>query len=325
MRYILALDEGTTSARAVVYDTFEDKIIAQAHQEFKLIYKQSGWVEADAVQIYAAQVAALNEVIAQSDIDLKNVYGIGVTNQRETVVVWDRVTGAPLYNAIIWQCRRTAKYCETLSEDKQLCESIQLKTGLRIDAYFSATKIKWLLDNVSGLKMRAERGEVLIGTIDSYIIYRLSRGKCFVTDMSNASRTMLFNIHTKMWDKDLLQLFGIPLCALPRVIGSDEKAGKTAILNRDIDICGIAGDQQAALFGQTCFKEGDAKNTYGTGCFILINSGKIPKVSVNSLLTTIAWKIKGEVTYAYEGSVFNAGSAVQWLRDKMDFFKQSSD
>ena len=323
MRYIIALDEGTTSAKAVIYDAEGGRIIASAGRGFSLTYPRSGWVETDAVQLWGAQYGALSEVLAESDVDLRDVYGIGVANQRETVVVWDRATGAPLHNAIIWQCRRTADFCAKLREDEAMARKIREKTGLTIDPYFSASKMRWLLENVDGLRERAERGEVCLGTVDSYIIFRLTGGS-FVTDVSNASRTMLMNTGTCDWDDELLELFGIPRVALAEIIGSDENAGHTISLKRDVPVTGIAGDQQAALFGQCCFSAGEAKNTYGTGCFILMNTGS-RQVRSEKLLSTVAWKVGGKVTYALEGSVFNGGSSVQWLRDNLKFMESSCD
>lgn len=323
MRYIIALDEGTTSAKAVVYDVVTGKVVAQSNRYFNLEYPRSGWVETDAVRLWGAQYGALGEVIAESGIDLEDVYGIGVTNQRETVVVWDRATGAPLYNAIIWQCRRTADYCNALSEDKATADTIKMKTGLTIDPYFSASKMKWLLDNVDGLRERAEKGEICLGTIDSYVIFKLTGGR-FVTDVSNASRTMLMNINSLDWDDELLAFFGIPRKALAEIVDSDAVIGKTVLLKSDIPVAGIAGDQQSALYGQCCFSQGEAKNTYGTGCFILMNTGENAVYS-KKLLTTVAWKTRGKVNYALEGSIFNGGSTIQWLRDKLKFLERSSE
>ncbi|HPG91962.1 MAG TPA: glycerol kinase GlpK [Clostridia bacterium] len=324
-RYILALDEGTTSARCVLYDTLQNKIAHIASQEFDLIFPCAGWVEQDANTVWAAQYAALNETIAASGVKLKEIYGIGITNQRETVVLWDKKTGKPIYNAIVWQCRRTADFCDEIKKDADLVTKIQSKTGLVIDAYFSASKIKWILDNVKGARQKAKKGELLCGTIDTWIIYKLTQGKVHVTDPTNASRTMLYNINTMDWDDELLGFFDIPKNILPKVVDSDTVVGNAELLKLPLPICGIAGDQQSALFGQACFSAGCAKNTYGTGCFILMNTGNVPKISKNNLLTTVAWRVKGKTTYALEGSIFNAGSTVQWMRDKMDFFKESSE
>lgn len=324
-RYIVALDEGTTSARAVVYDVSEKKIISTAAHTFELSYPEPGWVEADALSIWGAQSASLGEVIAESGVSADEIYGIGVTNQRESVLIWDKRSGKPLHNAIIWQCRRTADYCEYLRSDPGVVKMIKQRTGLTVDSYFSATKLAWLLDNVEGAREKALRGEILAGTLDSYIIYRLTEGKSHVTDVTNASRTMLYNINEMCWDKELLRLFRIPEEILPEVIDSDAIAGKGTAVKGAPVICGILGDQQAALFGQACFEKGDAKNTYGTGCFILVNTGEKAVYSENNLITTIGWRRQGKTVYAIEGSVFNAGSAVQWLRDKLDFMKSSED
>lgn len=324
-RYILALDEGTTSARCVLFDTFENKIAHIAAQNFRLIYPKAGWVEQDANAVWAAQYAALNETVAASGVDMNEIFGIGITNQRETVVAWDKVTGKPVYNAIVWQCRRTAETCDEIKKDPALVEKIRKKTGLIIDAYFSASKIKWILDNVKGVRQKAREGRLLCGTIDTWLVYKLTQGKAHVTDPSNASRTMLYNINTMDWDDELLALFDIPRSVLPKVIDSDAVAGTADLLKTPLPICGIAGDQQSALFGQACFDEGSAKNTYGTGCFILMNTGSAPKFSSNNMLTTVAWCISGAPTYALEGSVFNAGSTVQWLRDNLGFFADSAE
>lgn len=324
-KYILALDEGTTSARCVLYDVRNNRIVNISSQEFELIFPKAGWVEQDANEVWANQFAALNETIAKSGIEVEEVYGLGITNQRETVVVWNKVTGKPIYNAIVWQCRRTADLCDKIKQDKAMSDKIQQKTGLVIDAYFSASKIKWILDNVDGARAMADKGQLLCGTIDTWLIYKLTRGKTFVTDASNASRTMLYNINTLDWDDELLKFFNIPRQMLPKVVDSNAVVGVADVLKAPLTICGIAGDQQSALFGQTCFSKGEAKNTYGTGCFILMNTGGKPTISANKMLSTVAWKLDGVPTYALEGSIFNAGSSVQWLRDNMDFFKVSKD
>lgn len=324
-RYILAMDEGTTNARCVLYDTQNDKIDTISSQEFDLIYPKNGWVEQDANEVWAAQYASLNETIAKSGVDLDDVYGLGITNQRETIVVWDKKTGKPIYNAIVWQCRRTAEFCNQIKKDPDMVYAIQQKTGLVIDAYFSASKIKWILDNVEHAREKAEKGQLLCGTIDTWIIYKLTLGKVHVTDASNASRTMLYNINTLSWDEELLKFFNIPRSMLPKVVDSNAVVGTADVLKTPITICGIAGDQHAALFGQTCFTKGSAKNTYGTGCFILMNTGDKPTLSKNNMLATIAWTLDGKPTYALEGSIFNAGSTVLWMRDNMDFFKESKD
>ncbi|MDD4291860.1 MAG: glycerol kinase GlpK [Clostridia bacterium] len=323
-RYILALDEGTTSARAVVYDCKSDSIIASVNTPIDLIYRQSGWVEQDARDLWGAQFGALNEVIAKSGVSLDDVNGLGITNQRETVLLWDKKTGIPLGNAIVWQCRRTAEFCNRLKE-RGLGDYIRKKTGLVIDAYFSASKIKWILDNTEGARERAKRGELCCGTVDSYLIYRLTEGAVHVTDVTNASRTMLMDINTLRWDRELLELFDIPEGILPRIVHSDATVGETTVLNKPIKICGIAGDQQAALFGQNCFDKGSAKNTYGTGCFILMNTGDEVCLSDNSLVSTVAWVVDNKPTYALEGSVFNAGSSVQWLRDSLGLISSSAE
>ena len=324
-RFIAAIDEGTTSARAVVFDVAKNSIISIVNTPFDLVYPQPGWVEVDANEIWAVQLSALTNVIAKSRVKLKDLAGIGIANQRETVVVWDKETGEPVYNAIVWQCRRTAEFCERLKNDEVTSQTIFRKTGLIIDAYFSASKIKWVLDNVEGVRERAEKGELLAGTVDSWLVYKLTDGKVHVTDISNASRTMLYNIKEKCWDDELLELFDIPKCLLAEVVDSDQIVGKTSVLKEEVDICGILGDQQSALFGHGCFEKGCAKNTYGTGCFILMNMGTVPKFLDNQLITTVAWTQGGKTVYALEGSIFNAGSAVQWLRDQVNFFHTSSE
>ncbi len=313
-RYIIALDQGTTSSRAMVFDTRTNRISGLKSKAFSQIYPRPGWVEHDAEEIWQSQLEVLKEVIAENRIPLDEIACIGIANQRETVVVWDKKTGKPIHNAIVWQCRRTAPFCLQLKIDGY-DELVRKKTGLVIDAYFSGSKIRWLLDNVPGAKEKADAGELAAGTVDSWLIWNLTGGKLHVTDYSNASRTMLFNIHTLQWDSELLGIMGIPAGMLPEVKPSSGIIGKTVrgILGPEVPISGIAGDQQAALFGQACFETGSAKNTYGTGCFILMNTGKTPHISNNRLLTTIAWSIGNEVEYALEGSVFNAGSAVKWL------------
>lgn len=317
-KYIVALDQGTTSSRAVIFDRAVSKIVAMKSVPLKQIYPAPGWVEHDPVEIWSGQIEALRGVMKDSGIIPSEVACIGITNQRETVVVWDKSTGKPLCNAIVWQCRRTAPICDKLKVGG-FTDVIKAKTGLVIDAYFSATKLKWILDNVDGAREKAQAGELLAGTIDTWLIWNLTGGKVHVTDYSNASRTMLYNIRELKWDEELLVEMGIPGCILPEVVPSSGCIGETqeSILGERIPISGIAGDQQAALFGQACFDEGSAKNTYGTGCFILMNTGKNPVQSNNNLLTTIAWHTDGRVEYALEGSVFNAGAAIQWLRDEM--------
>ncbi|MVT07947.1 glycerol kinase GlpK [Chitinophaga tropicalis] len=324
-KFILALDQGTTSSRAIIFN-HQGEMIAVSQKPFEQIFPQPGWVEHDANEIWYTQSSVAAEVIAKADLNGTNIAAIGITNQRETTVVWDRETGIPLYNAIVWQDRRTAKYCDELKE-KGLSEKIREKTGLVIDAYFSGTKVKWILDNVKGARERAEKGELCFGTIDSWLVWKFTRGAMHITDVTNASRTLLFNIHTMEWDKELLELFTIPESMLPQVKQSSEVYGETAttLFASKIPIAGIAGDQQAALFGQMCVDEGMAKNTYGTGCFLLMNTGNKPVLSKNNLVSTVAWKIDGKVTYALEGSVFVGGAAIQWLRDGLGIIKTSAE
>ena len=324
-QYILSLDQGTSSSRAIVFDR-NGSIRAVAQHEFEQIFPRSGWVEHDPHQIWASQAAVVAEAISKIDINGTNIAAIGITNQRETTIVWDVDTDEPVYNAIVWQDRRTSEYCDEL-RDRGLTETIQQKTGLIIDAYFSATKIKWILDNVPGARKRADEGKLRFGTVDSWLVWRLTRGSIHVTDVSNASRTMLFNINTLSWDKELLDLFEIPESMMPEVKSSSEVYGytTTTLFAHKVPIAGIAGDQQSALFGQMCVEPGSVKNTYGTGCFLLMNTGRKPIVSKNKLLTTVAWKIGDEVTYALEGSIFVAGSVVQWLRDGLGCINSSSD
>ena len=318
-KYILALDEGTTSARSILFDR-EGNVVSMAQHEFPQIYPRPGWVEHDPMDIYANQYASLTECIAKSGVDPAEIAGIGVTNQRETTIVWDKATGKPVYNAIVWQCRRTSEYCEKMSGH---AEMIAQKTGLKLDAYFSATKIKWILDHVDGARAKAERGELLFGTVDTWLLWKLTDGRAHVTDRTNASRTLLYNINTLAWDEELCKLFGVPTAMLPEVKSSSEIYGTMKLMGAEVPICGIAGDQQAALFGQTCFDEGEAKNTYGTGCFLLMNTGSKPVASKNGLVTTIAWGLNGRVEYALEGSIFVAGAAIQWLRDEMGLVENS--
>ncbi|WP_293925936.1 glycerol kinase GlpK [Sphingobacterium sp. UBA6320] len=323
--YILALDQGTTSSRAIVFSK-SGKIEAVAQKEFTQIYPESGWVEHDPKEIWSSQLSVFTEVMAKMKITPKNIKGIGITNQRETTIVWDRITGEPIYNAIVWQDRRTADYCKNI-EKQGYADLIQSKTGLRIDAYFSASKINWILDNVQGARERANAGELAFGTVDSWIIWNLTNGEVHVTDVSNASRTMLYNIETLDWDTELLTLFDIPERMLPKVASSSEIYGHTSgqILSSKVPIAGIAGDQQAALFGQMCTEKGMVKNTYGTGCFLLMNIGSKPILSKNNLVTTIGWKIGDEVVYALEGSVFIGGAVVQWLRDELGIIKNAQE
>ena len=317
-KYILSFDQGTTSSRAILFDK-AGAIIATAQQEFTQIFPKSGWVEHDAMEIWGTQSGVARQVLEETGTRPDEVAAIGITNQRETTVVWDKNTGKPVYNAIVWQCRRTASICDELKA-KGWTDAIRQKTGLILDAYFSGTKIKWILDNVAGARERAERGELLFGNIDTWLIWNLTRGKVHVTDYSNASRTMLFNINTLQWDDDILKELNIPRSMLPEVKPSSCVYGKTdehTFGGADIPIAGAAGDQQAALFGQACFAAGMAKNTYGTGCFLLMNTGTTPIISQNGLLTTIAWGIGDTVSYALEGSIFVAGAAIQWLRDQL--------
>lgn len=324
-QYILALDQGTSSSRAIVFDE-KGTTCAVAQREFRQIFPQSGWVEHDPHEIWASQASVIAEAISIMDINGLNLAGIGIINQRETTIVWDSETEEPIYNAIVWQDRRTSDYCDELKK-QGLTDMIRQKTGLIIDAYFSATKIKWILDNVAGARKRAEKGKLMFGTVDTWLIWRLTRGEVHVTDVSNASRTMLFNINTLDWDQELLDLFGIPRSMMPEVKSSSEVYGhtKTTIFAHKVPISGIAGDQQAALFGQMCTEPGMVKNTYGTGCFLLMNSGEKPILSQNNLITTVAWKIGDKVNYALEGSIFVGGSVVQWLRDGLHVINSSSE
>ena len=324
-QYILALDQGTSSSRAIVFDE-TGKSCAVAQREFRQIFPKSGWVEHDPHEIWSSQASVIAEAITMMDINGLNIAGIGITNQRETSIVWDSETEEPIYNAIVWQDRRTSDYCNEL-KSRGLTDMIRQKTGLIIDAYFSATKIKWILDHVPGARERAEKGKLLFGTVDTWLIWRLTRGEVHVTDVSNASRTMLFNINTLEWDQELLDLFEIPRSMMPEVKSSSEVYGhtKTTIFAHKVPIAGIAGDQQAALFGQMCTEPGMVKNTYGTGCFLLMNSGEKPILSKNNLITTVAWKIGDKVNYALEGSIFVGGSVVQWLRDGLGVINSSSE
>ena len=322
-QFIMSLDQGTTSSRAIIFNR-HGETISVAQKPFTQHFPTPGWVEHDAKEIWGSQIAVLTEALAKSGLEAKDIAAIGVTNQRETTVVWDRATGEPVCNAIVWQDRRTAKYCDSLHDKR---DWIRGKTGLIIDAYFSATKVKWILDNVENARKRAERGELCFGTIDTWLIWNLTKGEVFVTDPSNASRTMLYNIHTLDWDDELLALFDIPRSMLPEVRASSEVYGtvSTRYLEHPVPIAGIAGDQQAALFGQLCTEKGMLKNTYGTGCFLLMNTGDEAVTSKNNLLTTIAWKVGGKTTYALEGGVFVGGAAVQWLRDGARIIRTSAD
>ena len=324
-QYIMALDAGTTSNRAIVFDR-EGRIVSVAQKEFTQIFPQPGWVEHDANEIWSTMLGVAVEALAKSGATPKDIKGIGITNQRETTIVWDKETGEPVHNAIVWQCRRTSEFCDQMKE-QGYTDMIREKTGLVIDAYFSATKLKWILDNVPGVRERAEKGELLFGTVDTWLLWKLTKGRCHMTDYSNASRTMMYNIKELKWDEDILKLLDIPACMLPEVHDSSEVYGLASkhILGGEIPVAGIAGDQQAALFGQQCFSKGDAKNTYGTGCFLLMNTGDEPVFSENGLVTTLAWGIDGKVTYALEGSVFIAGASIQWLRDEMRLIDSAED
>lgn len=324
-KYILALDQGTSSSRAIVFD-HDGRICSTAQKEFPQHFPKPGWVEHDPKDIWSSEASVVAEAITSLGINGLDIAGIGITNQRETTIVWDAETGEPVYNAIVWQDRRTSEYCDSLKE-QNLTQFIREKTGLILDAYFSATKIRWILENVPGARAKAEAGKLRFGTVDTWLIWNLTRGDIHVTDVSNASRTMLFNIHTLKWDEELLELFGIPASMMPEVHSSSEIYGhtRTTLFAHKVPIAGIAGDQQAALFGQMCITPGSVKNTYGTGCFLLMNSGENPIMSSNNLLTTIAWKIGDKVNYALEGSIFVGGSVVQWLRDGLGIIKSSSE
>lgn len=322
-KYIMSLDQGTTSSRAILFDEHQN-IVGLAQKEFTQHYPRAGYVEHDPMEIYASIYGVMVEVLAMSGVTVADIKGIGITNQRETTIVWEKETGRPVYNAIVWQCRRTADICKKL-EAVGHENTIRQKTGLKLDAYFSATKIKWILDNIPNGKERAKRGELMFGTVDTWLIWKLTGGKAFVTDFTNASRTMLFNINTLEWDKEICDLLDIPMCMLPQVCSSSEIYGTTSLNGVDIPIAGIAGDQQAALFGQTCFDVGNVKNTYGTGCFMLMNTGDRPVSSAHGLLSTIAIGYGGKVNYALEGSVFVGGAVIQWLRDEMKMITESAD
>ena len=323
-KYIISLDQGTTSSRTIIFDKNQN-IISKFQQEYPQIYPKPGWVEHNPQDIYNSQYSTTIDALIQAEIEPSEIAAIGITNQRETTIVWDKDTGIPIYNAIVWQCRRTADMCEELKKDKEFAEYVKSSTGLLIDAYFSATKIKWILDNVEGAREKAEEGRLLFGTVDTWLVWKLTDGKVHITDCTNASRTMLFNINTLKWDKHILEKLNIPECMLPEVKNSSEIYGYTDKFGSKIPIAGIAGDQQAALFGQLCFEKGDVKNTYGTGNFILMNTGDTPSISSNGLITTIASSIDGKVNYALEGSVFVGGAVIQWLRDEMRFFSSACD
>ena len=324
-KYVMALDAGTTSNRCILFDR-QGKICSVAQKEFTQYFPKPGWVEHDADEIWSTQLGVAVEAMSKIGAEAADIAAIGITNQRETAIVWDKKTGEPVCHAIVWQCRRTAKFCDELME-QGLEDLIRQKTGLKIDAYFSGTKIRWILDHVEGARARAQKGELLFGTVETWLIWKLTRGKVHVTDYSNASRTMLFNIHTLEWDEDILRILDIPRAMLPEVKPSSCIYGESdpSFFGGAIPIGGAAGDQQSALFGQTCFRPGEAKNTYGTGCFLLMNTGETPVTSKNGLLTTIAWGLDGKVTYALEGSIFVAGAAIQWLRDEMRLIDSSED
>ena len=324
-KYILAIDQGTTSSRAILFD-HEMHIASMAQKEFQQIFPQPGWVEHDPIEIWASQAAVVAEAISKIGINGLNIAAIGIANQRETTIVWDIDTGEPVYNAIVWQDRRTSDFCDSLKA-QGLVDSIRKKTGLIIDAYFSGTKIKWILDNVPGAREKAEAGKLRFGNVDTWLIWQLTRGTVHATDVTNASRTMLFNINTLKWDEDMLQFLDIPASMLPEVKSCSEIFGytKTTIFAHEVPIAGVAGDQQAALFGQMCTEPGSIKNTYGTGCFVMLNTGDSPVISKNNLLTTVAWKIGDTVNYALEGSIYVGGSVVQWLRDGLGIIKSSAE
>ena len=323
-QYIAALDQGTTSSRCIIFDR-DQKIVGVAQREFTQIYPKPGWVEHDPMEIWSSQYSVLTEALAQTGISPEDIAAIGITNQRETTIVWDKNTGRPIYNAIVWQCRRTAGLCEELKQDGEFTAYIQKHTGLLVDAYFSATKIKWILDQVEGAREKALAGELLFGTVDSWLVWKLTGGRVHVTDCTNASRTMLFDIERLCWDEQIRQRLGIPLNMLPKVMDSSAVYGTANLQGVEVPIAGIAGDQQAALFGQTCFAPGEAKNTYGTGCFLLMNTGERLYRSENGLVSTIAVGLNGKVEYALEGSVFVGGAVIQWVRDELRFITEARD
>ena len=322
-KYIMALDQGTTSSRTIIYDK-NGEIISVAQKEFTQIFPHEGWVEHDPMEIWSTQMLTAQEALRNANLTYRNIAAIGITNQRETTIVWDKKTGEPVYNAIVWQCRRTADYAARLKPHEDM---IRAKTGLLADPYFSGTKLAWILDNVKGVRARAEKGELLFGTIETWLIWKMTDGAMHVSDYSNACRTMLFNINTLQWDEELCDLLNVPMCMLPKPVECSELYGYTSpeIFGGPIAITGAAGDQQAALFGEACFNEGDVKSTYGTGNFLLLNTGDKPVFSKNGLITTIAWGLDGKVTYALEGSVFVCGAAVQWMRDQLKFFDNAAD
>ena len=321
MKYVLAIDQGTTSSRAMLFDK-HGQPFQMAQREVKCLFPNSGWVEADAISIWVSVMDVINEVLVKANITIDDVEAVGLTNQRETTIVWSKETGMPVYNAIIWQSRQSADICDALSDKKEL---IHQKTGLLMNPYFSASKVRFILDNIPNGQKRAESGELLFGTIDSWIVYKMTMGKTHATDVTNASRTLLYNIHEMRWDEELCKIFNIPMKMLPEVKPSAADYGALEFLKSNVHVTGVIGDQQAALFGQTCFDEGESKNTYGTGCFLLVNTGDKPVLSKNGLLTTVAWQIGDKATYALEGSVFIGGAVVQWLRDEMRLIHHSGD
>ncbi len=322
-RYVMAFDAGTTSERAIVFDK-NGRIVSLAQKEIGQHYPRPGWVEHDPMEIWSAQLGVAVEAMSKAGISAEDIEAIGITNQRETTIVWDKETGLPVYNAIVWQCRRTTATCDSLAQYREM---IREKTGLVIDPYFSATKLKWILDNVDGAARKAKEGRLLFGTVESWLIWKLTKGRVHVTDLSNASRTMLFNIHTLKWDEDICSLLGVPMEMLPEVVSNSEVYGESApeYMGGPIKIAGAAGDQQSALFGQRCFRKGDIKNTYGTGCFLLMNTGSEAIMSGSGLVTTVAWGIKGRITYALEGSVFMGGAVIQWLRDELGLINNAAE
>ena len=320
-KYILSVDQGTTSSRAILFD-HNGRVCSMAQREVECIFPKPGWVEAEALGIWVSVIDVVNEVLVKENVTMESVDSIGITNQRETSIVWDKKTGLPVYHAVIWQSRQSSDICDAIADKKDF---IHEKTGLLINPYFSASKIRFILDHIPNGQQRAENGELLFGTVDCWLIYKMTKGKVHATDASNASRTMLYNIYEKKWDEDLLKIFNIPACMLPEVLPSSHNYGKASFFSEDVPICGVAGDQQAALFGQTCFEKGESKNTYGTGCFMLINTGDQAVLSKNGLLTTVAWEIGDKVTYALEGSVFVGGAVVQWLRDQMHLLHDAAE
>ena len=320
-QFILSIDQGTTSSRAILFD-HEGHVCSMAQREVECLFPKPGWVEADAIGIWVSVIDVVNEVLVKANVTMDCVHSIGITNQRETTVVWDKETGMPVYHAVVWQSRQSSSICDSFEEQK---DYIHEKTGLLINPFFSASKIRFILDHIQNGQKRAEKGELLFGTVDSWLVYKMTKGKVHATDVSNASRTMLYNIFENKWDEDLLKMFNIPSCMLPKVLPSSYNYGNASFFSNDVPICAVVGDQQAALFGQTCFEVGESKNTYGTGCFMLMNTGSEPVLSKSGLLTTIAWQVNGKVTYALEGSVFVGGAVVQWLRDQMRLLHDASE